>query len=85
MPTPLDKALNQRGGLLAFTGIIAAAAAWSIWGQEIFPRENDPTGDPKTWTREEKRRWLSARNLHPDDNDTDEQLLERVKANLRLS
>lgn len=28
----------------AFTGIVTAAAAWSIWGQDMFPKENDPSG-----------------------------------------
>lgn len=28
----------------AFTGIVTAVAAWSIWGQDIFPKENDPAG-----------------------------------------
>jgi len=30
------------------------------------------------------RRWLAARNLHPNPMDSREQLLERVKANLRV-
>jgi hypothetical protein len=29
---------------LAFTGIVTAVAAWSIWGQDLFPKEADPTG-----------------------------------------
>ncbi|RFU34614.1 hypothetical protein B7463_g1697, partial [Scytalidium lignicola] len=85
MPTALDKALNSKNTFLAFAGIVTAAAAWSIWGQgEIFPRENDPSGDPEIWTRDEMRRWLAARNLHPGSNDTREELLERVKANMRI-
>jgi len=83
MPTPLDKALNSKNTFLAFTGIVTAVAAWSIWGQDMFPKESDPTGDPETWTQEEMRRWLAARNLHPNSKDTKEQLLERIKANLR--
>ncbi|KAH8598119.1 hypothetical protein B0O99DRAFT_507118, partial [Bisporella sp. PMI_857] len=70
---------------IAFGGIITAAAVWSIWGQgEIFPKEQDPTGEPEMWTREEMRRWLAARNLHPNSKDSREQLLERVKANMRV-
>ncbi|TVY86519.1 hypothetical protein LAWI1_G005187 [Lachnellula willkommii] len=80
MPTPLDRALNSKN---TFLGVVTAAAVWSIWGTEMFPKESDPTGDPKTWTREELRRFLAARNLYPDSKDTDEQLLERVKANMR--
>ncbi|KAH7336526.1 hypothetical protein BKA65DRAFT_506616 [Rhexocercosporidium sp. MPI-PUGE-AT-0058] len=83
MPTPLDRALNSKNTFLAFSGIVTAVAAWSIWGQDMFPKESDPTGDPETWTYEEMRRWLAARNLHPSSKDTKEQLLERVKANLR--
>ncbi|KAB8304324.1 hypothetical protein EYC80_003734 [Monilinia laxa] len=84
MPTPLDRALSSKNAVLAFTGIVTAAAAWSIWGTDLFPREEDPTGDPATWSREELRRWLAARDLHPQNKDTREQLLERVKANLRV-
>ncbi|PMD53786.1 uncharacterized protein K444DRAFT_599231 [Hyaloscypha bicolor E] len=83
MPTPLDKALNSKKAVIVFGSIVTAVAAWSIWGQDMFPKEGDPTGDPEKWTREELRRWLAARNLHPSPNDTDEQLLERVKANMR--
>ncbi|KAH7409085.1 hypothetical protein BKA64DRAFT_664123 [Cadophora sp. MPI-SDFR-AT-0126] len=83
MPTPLDKALNSKNTFLAFGGIITAVAAWSIWGQDMFPKESDPTGDPENWTYEEMRRWLAARNLHPNSKDTREQLLERIRVNLR--
>ena len=27
-----------------FTGIVTAVAAFSIWGQDMFPKEADPTG-----------------------------------------
>ncbi|KAF7943697.1 uncharacterized protein EAE97_005767 [Botrytis byssoidea] len=84
MPTPLDRALSSKNAVLAFTGIVTAAAAWSIWGTDMFPKEEDPTGDPATWSKEELRRWLAARDLHPQPRDTKEQLLERVKANLRV-
>ncbi|KAA8574969.1 hypothetical protein MFRU_002g03880 [Monilinia fructicola] len=84
MPTPLDRALSSKNAVLAFAGIVTAAAAWSIWGTDLFPKEGDPTGDPATWSREELRRWLAARDLHPQNKDTREQLLERVKANLRV-
>ncbi|KAF7960703.1 hypothetical protein EAE96_000377 [Botrytis aclada] len=84
MPTPLDRALSSKNAVLAFTGIVTAAAAWSIWGTDMFPKEEDPSGDPATWSRDELRRWLAARDLHPQPKDTKEQLLERVKANLRV-
>ena len=28
----------------AFTGIITAVAAWSIWGGDWFPPDRDPSG-----------------------------------------
>ncbi|KAI1503644.1 hypothetical protein F5X99DRAFT_375084, partial [Biscogniauxia marginata] len=65
-----------------FSGLVTGALAWSLWGGQIFPNQADPTGDPENWTREELRRWLAARNLHPQSGDTREQLLERVKANM---
>ncbi|KAK7408589.1 hypothetical protein QQX98_009237 [Neonectria punicea] len=67
----------------AFGIVVAAATAKVIWGDEMFPPEKDPKGDPKTWTREEMRRWLAARNLFPQETDTKEDLLERVLANMR--
>ncbi|TGO27641.1 hypothetical protein BPAE_0039g00510 [Botrytis paeoniae] len=60
MPTTLDRALSSKNAVLAFTGIVTAAAAWSIWGTDMFPKEEDPTGDPATWSKEELRRWLAA-------------------------
>jgi len=54
-----------------------------MWGGDVFPADKDPTGDPKTWTVTELRRWLEARNLKPDSKATREELVERVKANLR--
>lgn len=44
----------------AFGGVVVAAAAWSIFGGDLFPAQEDPKGDPETWTREEMRRWLAA-------------------------
>ncbi|KAF2842925.1 hypothetical protein M501DRAFT_993709 [Patellaria atrata CBS 101060] len=84
MPTPLDRALNSKNAFLAFSGVIAAAAAWTIWGpSDIFPAERDPTGDPGTWTLTELRRWLENRNLIPNGETTREELIERVKTNMR--
>ncbi|RDA87580.1 hypothetical protein CP532_3982, partial [Ophiocordyceps camponoti-leonardi (nom. inval.)] len=67
-----------------FGGIVAAAAAWTIWGGNLFPAEPDPKGDPQTWTREEMRRWLAARGLMPLDGDSRDELLDRVVANMRI-
>ncbi|KAL2266411.1 hypothetical protein VTJ83DRAFT_5763 [Remersonia thermophila] len=84
MPTPLDQAMKSKNAFLAFTGLVTGVALWAIWGGDLFPPEQDPKGDPETWTREELRRWLAARNLFPNDEDTRDQLIERVKANLRI-
>ncbi|PKK55119.1 hypothetical protein CI102_144 [Trichoderma harzianum] len=82
--TALDGALKSKNVLLAFGGVVVAAAAWSIFGGDLFPAQEDPKGDPETWTREEMRRWLAARKLHPHRRDTREELLARVLANMRL-
>ncbi|KAM3430122.1 hypothetical protein NHJ13734_007883 [Beauveria thailandica] len=69
MPTLLDNALKSKPrrlsrstnltSLAAFGGVIAAATAWMLAG-DLFPADPDPKGDPKTWTREQMRRWLEA-------------------------
>ncbi|KAJ5175284.1 uncharacterized protein N7482_001161 [Penicillium canariense] len=84
MPTPLDRALNSKNLFLGFAGMVTAVAAWSIWGTDVFPAEADPTGSPESWTADEMRRWLRARGLLPNETATREELLERVKANLRI-
>ncbi|KAI9369930.1 hypothetical protein BJX61DRAFT_545132 [Aspergillus egyptiacus] len=81
--TPLDRALSSKNLFLGFAGMVTAAAVWAIWGEDIFPAESDPRGDPSSWTLDEMRRWLRARDLLPDENATREELLERVRANLR--
>ncbi|KAE8351891.1 hypothetical protein BDV28DRAFT_158332 [Aspergillus coremiiformis] len=81
MPTALDRAMHSK---VCFAGMVTAAAAWAIWGSDIFPAEPDPTGDPETWTAEEMKRWLRVRGLMPNAAATREELLERVKANLRI-
>lgn len=35
---------NSISNNVGFAGMITAAAAWSIWGSEMFPAEQDPTG-----------------------------------------
>ncbi|KAF2708571.1 hypothetical protein K504DRAFT_407529 [Pleomassaria siparia CBS 279.74] len=82
MPTPLDRAINQRAPFFAFAAIVTGVAAWSIWGSDIFPSQ-DPSGDPETWTHEQCSTWLRNRNLHPSPLATTAELLERVKANMR--
>lgn len=84
MPTPLDRAMRSKNTFLAFTGLVTGVAVWAIWGGDIIPAESDPKGNPEEWTKEEMRRWLHARNLHPQDSDSREQLLERIKANMRI-
>ncbi|KAH8908447.1 hypothetical protein BR93DRAFT_925570 [Coniochaeta sp. PMI_546] len=85
MPTPLDNAMRSRNAVLAFAGLVTATAVWAIWGGDMFPAGSDPTGEPETWTFEELRRWLAARNLYPHSSATREELLERVKANMRIA
>ncbi|KAK8197411.1 hypothetical protein HDK77DRAFT_15268 [Phyllosticta capitalensis] len=84
MSTPLDRLTQSRGAFLTFAGIITAATAWTIWGGDMFPREPDPTGDPENWTATELKRWLNNRNLMPNHNASRAELVERVKANMRL-
>ncbi|KAH7632881.1 hypothetical protein SMAC4_13274 [Sordaria macrospora] len=75
----------SKNAFLAFAGIVTGVAAWSIWGSDVFPQDqSDPKGNPEEWTREEMRRWLTLRNLHPQESDTREQLLERIQANMRI-
>ncbi|KAM3504489.1 hypothetical protein MY10362_003537 [Beauveria mimosiformis] len=84
MPTLLDNTLKSKNMVLAFGGVVAAATAWMLAG-DLFPADPDPKGDPETWTREQMRRWLEARNLFPQPSDTREQLLARIQANLKTS
>ncbi|KAF2650842.1 hypothetical protein K491DRAFT_770844 [Lophiostoma macrostomum CBS 122681] len=84
MPTPLDRAVNQRAPFFAFVAMVAGVAAWNIWGNDIFPSQ-DPTGEPETWTHEECTRWLNHRNLHPSPLATTAELVERIKANSSVS
>ncbi|KAG9250265.1 uncharacterized protein F5Z01DRAFT_666686 [Emericellopsis atlantica] len=60
MPTQLDNMMKSKNMVLAFGGAVAAAALWTIWGSDMFPAEQDPTGDPEGWSREDMRRWLAA-------------------------
>ncbi|KAJ5565070.1 hypothetical protein N7513_001312 [Penicillium frequentans] len=84
MPTPLDRAMNSKNLFMGFAGMVTAVAAWSIWGSDMFPGEADPKGNPEDWTVDEMRRWLRVRGLLPSENASREELLERVKANLRI-
>ncbi|KAL5391332.1 hypothetical protein DPSP01_001207 [Paraphaeosphaeria sporulosa] len=84
MPTPIDRAVSQRGPFLAFAAIVTGVAAWSIWGEDLFPSQ-DPKGDPETWTHEQCVTWLKKRNLHPSPLATTPELLERIKANMRIA
>ncbi|KAF8464604.1 hypothetical protein BDZ91DRAFT_729461 [Kalaharituber pfeilii] len=69
---------------LAFTGLIVAVSAYTILKPDpIFPGQDDPTGNPDDWTLGEMRKWLSLRGLEPSPNATREELLERIKLNIR--
>ncbi|CAF9923402.1 MAG: hypothetical protein GOMPHAMPRED_002829 [Gomphillus americanus] len=85
MPTPLDKAIssNSRTAFLAFAGVVTAASAWAIWGSDMFPADTDPKGNPEGWEDSDLRRWLQSRGLLPAQKATREELIERVKANMR--
>ncbi|KAF7509677.1 hypothetical protein GJ744_007548 [Endocarpon pusillum] len=83
MPTPLDRAMQSRNLFLGFAGIVTAVSMWGIWGGDMFPAEKDPKGDPDTWTESELRRWLEARGLLPSGKASKDDLLERVKANMK--
>ncbi|KAG0156389.1 hypothetical protein PDIDSM_3567 [Penicillium digitatum] len=64
--------------------MVTAVAAYTILGSDVLPAQADPTGDPENWTMDEMRRWLQARGLLPNETAKREELLERVKANLRI-
>ncbi|KAK3715707.1 hypothetical protein LTR37_006932 [Vermiconidia calcicola] len=49
----------------------------------MFPKPEDPKGEPENWTEDEMKRWLNARNLMAGSSATKEELLARVKANMR--
>ncbi|KAH9904737.1 hypothetical protein F4778DRAFT_779918 [Xylariomycetidae sp. FL2044] len=83
MPTALDNVMRSKNAVLVFSGLVTAAVVGALWGSDLFPAEADPQGNPEGWTREELRRWLAARDLHPEAKGTREELLERVKANMR--
>lgn len=61
LPIQITSTLTE--AKIAFGGVVVAAAAWSIFGGDLFPAQEDPKGDPETWTREEMRRWLAAVSL----------------------
>ncbi|KAJ5156732.1 hypothetical protein N7492_009535 [Penicillium capsulatum] len=95
MPTPLDRTLHSKNLFLGFAGMITAVAAWSIWGGDVFPAQQDPTGNetvasssmslilPIKSLRSAGLTMLQ-RGLLPSEKATREELLERVKANLRI-
>lgn len=85
--------------VLAFAGVVTAVTAWSIWSGDMFPKQAEPTGEPENWTEDEMKRWLNnvrsslkkhaqilirkQRNLMAGSTATREELLARVKANMR--
>ncbi|KAK6529114.1 hypothetical protein TWF694_004329 [Orbilia ellipsospora] len=84
--TEQNRMLNSKNAVLAFGGLVALATAFTVWGngdQPIFPKPDDPKGDPTTWSTDELRRWLELRNLYPSPTATRDQLLERVRLNMR--
>lgn len=53
-----------------FAGLVTAAAAWSIWGGDMFPQTEDPKGDPSKWSVEEMRLWLNNVRSNQQDRKT---------------
>ncbi|CAI7677060.1 unnamed protein product [Penicillium pancosmium] len=72
-PTQLDRALNSKWR----HGPSGAPMSFLL---KMIPK----AVNPENWTADEMRRWLRARGLLPNENATREELLERVKANLRI-
>ncbi|SZF04497.1 unnamed protein product [Blumeria hordei] len=75
--------MNAKNGILAFGGIITAAAAWTIVFQDLFPRGADPEGNPNDWSRDELIQWLKKRNQGFSNKDSIEKLLEKVNASMK--
>ncbi|KAK4541608.1 hypothetical protein LTR36_007905 [Oleoguttula mirabilis] len=75
--------MNSRNMFLGFAGIVTAVAAWSIWGGDMFPQQEDPKGEPETWSEDDMKRWLNARNLMAGNTATREELIARIRANMR--
>lgn len=50
---------------LGFAALITGVTMYSIWGQDMFPREEDPRGEPETWTADQMRRWLESVSEDP--------------------
>ncbi|CZT18446.1 uncharacterized protein RCC_04291 [Ramularia collo-cygni] len=82
MPTPLDRALNSKNMVLGFAALISGVAMYSIWGQDMFPREQDPAGEPETWTADQQRKFLESRGLATGPTTTSAELIAMVRANL---
>lgn len=86
---------------MGFATLVAGVAVWTIWGTgDMFPKAEDPKGEPEHWTDEEMKRWLRAvrrinnsvfdllanvpqRNLVPTGKESRDELLTRIKANMR--
>lgn len=49
---------------LGFAAVITGVAAWSIWGGDMFPQQEEPKGDPRNWSEEDMRRWLDNVSSH---------------------
>ncbi|SMR57473.1 unnamed protein product [Zymoseptoria tritici ST99CH_3D1] len=80
MPTPLDNALHSKNLFLGFAALVTGVTAWSIWGQDMFPaQEEKPTGAPETWTKGQLKQWLSSRGVVVEESSTKDQLVAIVK------
>jgi len=43
---------------LGFAGLITGVAVWSIWGQDMFPKPEEPKSKPEEWSDEQLLSWL---------------------------
>lgn len=57
--TPLDRIMTQKGFLYGFVGLIAVAAATTLFGKSGFdPEIGNGSQDPWDWTLHFLRDWL---------------------------
>lgn len=49
--------IRIQGPFFAFAAVVAGVAAWSIWGQDMFP-SSDPTGGTLPFSHSSRLLWL---------------------------
>ncbi|KAF2864492.1 hypothetical protein K470DRAFT_254133 [Piedraia hortae CBS 480.64] len=58
-PTPLDRAVRSQNIFFGFALAVSAAAAWSIWGGEVFPSQKKDDRLLEEWTNTELKEFLN--------------------------